>query len=232
MLHLAIGLAAGTLTTVAGMGGGMLVVVALSLVTSPLEAIAVSAPGLLVSNAHRAWLFRASLDRKVAGAFILGAAPAALAGSLVAIALPDAVLTWILVTVSLLATARALGWIRVVPGPRTLAPAGAVTGGLAAVSGAGLVGPVLLAAGLRGDVYVATASASAFAMHLGRIVGYGAGGLFDARSLELSALVLVGLLGGNFAGQWVRERIGEARSDQVGYAAMFALVALSLANLA
>ena len=56
----------------------------LSLASSPLYAVAHTAPALLLANAHRAFLYRESLDRKVAGAFILGTVPAALVGSLVA----------------------------------------------------------------------------------------------------------------------------------------------------
>lgn len=231
MIALLLGLGAGTLSTVAGMGGGVLLVVSLALVTGPREAIALSAPGLLVANVHRAWLFRAALDRRVAGAFILGAAPAALVGSLVAVTIPEGVMPWILFAVALVAVARGLGFIRWTPGPRALAPAGAATGGLAALSGAGLVGPVLFASGLRGDAFIATASASAVAMHLARMVGYGAGGLFRLESAGTVALLTLGLLGGNLAGDWARERLGETGSERVGYFAMFALVALAMAGV-
>ncbi len=231
MLPLLLGLAAGTLSTVAGMGGGMLLVLSLSLATSPLYAVAHTAPALLLANAHRAWLYRAALDRRVAGAFIVGTVPGALVGSLVAVALPDGLLPWVLLGIALFAVGRSLGWIRWSPGPRALAPAGAATGGLAAVSGAGMVGPVLFAAGLRGDAFIATASASAVAMHLARMIGYGAGGLFRADSAQTVALLTVGLLAGNLAGRAIRDRIGETQATRVDYATMLVLVALALAGV-
>lgn len=231
MLPLLLGLAAGTLSTVAGMGGGMLLVLSLSLASSPLYAVAHTAPALLLANAHRAFLYRESLDRKVAGAFILGTVPAALVGSLVAVTLPEGVMPWILLGVALVAVGRGLGWIRWEPGPRALTPAGAATGGLAAVSGAGLVGPVLFATGLRGDVFIATASASAVAMHLARMIGYGAGGLLRADSVLTVALVTAGLFGGNLAGRWLRERLGEKHTTRIGYATMLTLVGLALAGV-
>lgn len=231
MLPLLLGLAAGTLSTVAGMGGGMLLVLSLSLATSPLYAVAHTAPALLLANAHRAWLYRAALDRRVAGAFILGTVPAALIGSLAAVTLPEGVVPWILLAVALFAVGRGLGWIPWAPGPRALTPAGAATGGLAAVSGAGLVGPVLFATGLRGDVFIATASASAVAMHLARMVGYGAGGLLRADSFLTVVLVTLGLFAGNLAGRAIRERLREAQTTRVGYATMLALVALALAGV-
>jgi len=231
MLILLLGFGAGALSTVAGMGGGMFLVLTLSLVSDALTAIAVSAPALLFANVHRTWLYRASLDRRVAGAFILGTVPAALLGGLAAVSLPSGVLPWILLGVALLAVARGLGWVRLETGPRSLTPMGAATGGLAAVSGAGLVGPVLFAVGLRGDVFIATASASAIAMHLARMVGYGASGLFDLQSLETVAWLVGGLVAGNLVGRVLRARIGDRGSTKVGYATMATLVVLAVAGV-
>jgi len=232
MAALLLGLCAGLVSTVAGMGGGMLLVLSLSVVWDARRAVALTAPALMLANAHRTFLFRRSLDEKTAGAFIAGAVPGALLGSFVAVALPDGVLPWILLAVAALAVARALGWIRLEPGPTALAPAGAATGGLAAVSGAGMVGPVLLAAGLRGDAFIATASASAVAMHLARLVGYGAGGMFAPTDLPDVALIVAGLVAGNLAGRAVRDRIGEGGATKVSYGVLLTLVVLALAGLA
>jgi hypothetical protein len=60
-----LGLLAGVLTTVAGMGGGMMLVVVLSLVWDPRVALASTAPALLVGNAHRAYLYRAQVARQI-----------------------------------------------------------------------------------------------------------------------------------------------------------------------
>lgn len=232
MLLLLLGLASGALSTVAGMGGGMLLVLTLSLLHAPLVAIAVSAPALLLSNLHRSWLYRRSFDRRVAGAFVLGAVPGALAGSFATVALPEGALPFVLLGVALFAVARGLGWVGWDPGPRSLTPAGAAVGGLAAVSGAGLVGPVLFAVGLRGDVFIATASASAVALHFARAVGYGVGGLFDTATWSTAALLALGLVGGNLAGRHLRKRLGDEGTARVGYVAMAALVLLAVAGLA
>ncbi len=226
-----LGFVAGGLSTVAGMGGGMFLVLALSLYGDALGAIAMSAPALLLANVHRAWLYRVSLDRKIAGAFVLGAVPGALVGSLATVALPEGILPWILLGVALLSVARGLGWVRLEATPRSLTPAGAATGGLAAVSGAGMVGPVLFAVGLRGDVFIATASASAVAMHLARMLGYGAGGLFDAQRWQTVGLLVLGLAAGNLAGRAIRSRLGDGGSAKVGYATMASLVGLALAGV-
>ena len=78
-----LGLLAGLLTTVAGMGGGLFLIVALGVTRGPHVALALSAPALLLANLHRAWLFRAHLDRGVASRLAAGAIPGAILGAVV-----------------------------------------------------------------------------------------------------------------------------------------------------
>src|SRR5688500_17574585 len=87
-----LGLAAGALTTVSGMGGGLLVVFVLSLVIGPKAALVVSAAALLVGNVHRGWLYRADVDRDVVRRMLIGLVPGTLLGAWLAAGLPDNVL--------------------------------------------------------------------------------------------------------------------------------------------
>ncbi|HJL16132.1 MAG TPA: hypothetical protein RMH99_10760 [Sandaracinaceae bacterium LLY-WYZ-13_1] len=129
--------------------------------------------------------------------------------------------------------ARGLGWLRWTPGPRSLAPAGFVAGGSRPPAApASSSPPLLLAAGLRGDAFIATASASAFAMHVARIVGYGSAGLVSASTLGASAVLAVGLIGGNLAGRRLRGVLGDAGALRVTYGVMVTMVALALAGVA
>ena len=105
----ALGVLGGALSTVAGMGGGIALVTLLSLFLGPHVALALTAPALLVGNAHRAFVFRDALDRKVGVAFVLGAIPGAAIGSLVVGEVPARVLTVALVVVTLFAIGRARG---------------------------------------------------------------------------------------------------------------------------
>ena len=75
-----LGVLAGILTTVAGLGGGMVLMLALSLLTSPTVALAATAPALLAGNLHRSVMFRGQVDRRVATSFAAGAFPGALPG--------------------------------------------------------------------------------------------------------------------------------------------------------
>src|SRR5688500_8849129 len=102
-----LGLTAGALTTVAGLGGGLLLLLVLSLVWDAHTALAVTAPALLIGNFHRAWMFRSKIDRRVARAFVTGAFPGALVGALFAIAVPEPVLHAMMLAMTLLAIARA-----------------------------------------------------------------------------------------------------------------------------
>ncbi len=233
LLLLMLGITGGALSTVAGLGGGMIVVLSLSLWLDPRSALATTAPALLLGNVHRFWLFRRHVEKRTALAFIAGAAPGAFVGSLLAIALPSWALAWILLVVSILAAARGLGLLTWTPRPTALAPAGFAAGALAATSGAGiLVSPVLLAAGLRGQAFVATSAATAIAIHIARIAGFGLGGRLHPELLAWSMALAVGLLAGNLLGRSVRERIGERGTNALTYAVMMITVALAIAGIA
>lgn len=182
----ALGLAAGVLTTLAGQGGGLFLLLASSAVVGPHAALALTAPALLVGNAHRAFMLRRSVDRGVAKRMIAGALPGALVGGMLAGAIPTGALRALLLALTLVVILKALGKL-VFDVPRgALAPAGFVVGAMTGTAGGAgvLVAPILLATGLTGSAFVGTTSTIAVAMHAGRVVAYGATGLF-ARDLVL-----------------------------------------------
>lgn len=212
------GLGAGALSTVAGMGGGILLVVALSLLLGPHAALATTAPALLVGNLHRLWIYRRALDRRIAGVFVAGALPGALVGGLLSAHLPERGIAWILLGVTAFALARAAGLFAWKPPPRAYFPVALGAGVLAAGSGAGvLVSPVLVAGGLGGEALIATGSAAAATMHVGRIAGYGLAGLFGGAALAVSLALGAGILGGNAAGRRLRDRLGDAWCMRITY---------------
>lgn len=230
-LLLLLGAGAGILSTVAGLGGGMLLVLALSALFDPRAALAMTTPALLVSNLHRAWMFRHAFDRRVAGVVLTGSFLGALIGSLIAVALPEAWLPWILLVVAAFAVARELGWVRWTPSARALAPMAFATGTIAA-SGGMIVSPMLLAAGVRGDALIATTSATAMVIHVGRTLGYGAGGWIDETTLSASALLLGGLLVGNIAGTRLRDWLGDPVTHVLTYAVLVLVAVLALVGVA
>lgn len=229
-----LGVASGALTTVAGLGGGILLLLALSLVWGPTAALAVTAPALLLSNLHRFWMYRRDVDRRVAWSFVAGALPGSLAGGLLAARVPEGVLAWSMVGMTALALARGFGLWSWKPRPSFLLPAGAGIGVLTGTSGGAgvLAAPLLLSAGLSGQAYVATAALCAVAMHTGRVLAYGAGGLVTGETLLRTGILTAALLIGNLVGKRLRTRLlDERRAQRLEMATLVVCVGLSLAGL-
>lgn len=232
-LIVALGVMAGALTTVAGLGGGMLLLLILALVWDPARALACTAPALLAGNLHRAWMFRADLDRSRLRAFALGAVPGATIGGLFAAAVDPRIIHVVLVATTAFAVLRAvLRWDLRVP-TRSLAPAGAVVGALTGTSGGAglLVAPVMLSTGLTGTAYVATVAGCAVAMHTGRIVGYAAGGLFTAELLGLAAVATLAIVSGNLIGKRARGALEKLPQSAIEHGVLVVCVALALAGI-
>lgn len=225
------GLAAGLVTTVAGLGGGMLLLAGLAYLEGPMAALALTAPALLVGNLHRVWLFRDHLDRRILKIVATASFLGALVGGLLATALPAWLLSLCIVGAVSLALSRAAGLWQWAPPVRWLAPAGVVGGIVSATSGAGVVtGSLLWAAGLTGATYVATASASAAAMHLARSAAYGVGGEVTLAGLAASMLLAASIAAGNLGGRSLRDRVSKTLSRRAEIAVLGVCAVVSVAS--
>ncbi len=233
LVLLGLGLVAGVLTTIAGMGGGMLLVAALVALRGPHLALAVTTPALFFSNAHRAWLFRRTLDWRVAGAFAAGAVPAAALVGFFVPTLPAWILAVVLVLATLATLARSAGYLEWRPQRGALTSAGAGIGALAATAGgAGLLtGPLFLSAGLTGVRYVGTVALAAVALHAGRLLGYGTGGLLHAEQIPSVAVLLVGLVTGNLLGRKLREQVDATLEKRVELGALTVCTVLAVVGV-
>jgi uncharacterized membrane protein YfcA len=229
----ALGLAAGALTTVAGMGGGISLVLALSLLSDPATALAACAPALLVGNAHRLAAHIDHVDRRIALAVSSGALPGSVAGGFLAAALPTAWLQALLFVGTALAVLRALGLLKLTAPSSALVPAGFGIGAASATtSGAGLLmGPLLMASGLTGEAYIATGAFVSIAMHVGRLFAYGASGLLSSATLVIAGILMVSILGGNVLGERIRKRITPKVGARIELATLVGCVALALLGL-
>lgn len=228
-----LGVLAGILTTVAGLGGGMALILVLSLFMDPAVALAVTAPALLVGNGHRTITFGAAVDRGIATPLVLGAIPGALGGGLMAVALPAWVLRVTLLAVMALAVLRASGRLNLKPPRASLFPVGFGVGWLTACGGGAgvLVGPVLLGLGLTGEAYIATSAALGVAIHATRMVAYGAGGLFAWDTLRLSLVLAVAITAGNLLGGVLRKRLDARATTRIELAVMVVSVVLAVAGV-
>lgn len=228
------GTGAGALTTVAGMGGGLLLLLALSLVWDPATALAVTTPALLVGNAHRAWLCRRAVHGSIVRRFCAGALPGAILGALVAGAVPAALVGWLMVATTALSIARALLRPAVRVSPAWMTPAGLGIGALTATAGGAgvLAAPLFLSAGLGGEAYVGTGAACAAVMHLGRLVGYGASGLLSGGTLAGATALAIGILAGNQLGHAAQRLVRRAPTGLVEHAVLAACALLAVAGVA
>ena len=229
---LAIGVLGGALTTVTGVGGGMVALALLGLLMPPATALALSAAALTVGNAHRAALYARAIDRRLALRFGAGLAGGALAGALVVTALPPLVVRLAVVAIAALAVARALGWYTWTPSPRLLTGTGAMVGAVgASAGGAGvLVSPVLQAAGVRGDGYVATVAACALILNGARAAGYALGGLYDGAMVPALIALATALVVGNLVGHRLRRHLAARWRDRLEVGAPLVAIAVTLAG--
>jgi uncharacterized membrane protein YfcA len=245
LVFLPLGLMAGVLTTLAGQGGGLLLLLACSALAGPHAALAITAPALLLGNLHRATLLRRHIDRGVAARMIAGALPGALAGGMLVTAFPPGAVRIMLVVITVLAVAKALGLVRFFVPRAALVPAGFVIGGMTGTAGGAgvLSAPVLLSSGLTGRTFVGTSSVVAVATHVGRVAGYAGLGMFSRGLLAATVVVTVAILLGNALGDRVRtwlmppntqpssEKRGERLMTTLEYATLVVCVVLSVAGL-
>jgi uncharacterized membrane protein YfcA len=229
-----LGVMAGILTTLAGQGGGLFLLIACSLLMGPHAALAVTAPALLLGNLHRAILFRHAVSRPIAGRLILGAVPGALAGGLLAGAMPAWGLQVLLVGLTALSIARALRWVSFGVPRWGLAPAGLVVGAMTGTAGGAgmLIAPITLSSGLSGLAYIGTVSTVAFTMHLGRVVAYASNGLLTRDLVVPTLAVALAITAGNALGERVRRRLTDRFTTRLEYGVLVVCVGVSLAGLA
>jgi uncharacterized membrane protein YfcA len=236
-----IGVLAGILTTVAGLGGGMILVLGLSVVWGPAAALASTAPALLIGNLHRLYLFRASVNRATAAAYACGALPGSIVGGLLTVAMPEQALSWLMVGMTVFAVTRALKgdsprpgatpqWH---PGAAIIAPAGFGIGSLAATAGGAgmLAGPLLMATGLTGEAYIATGAAAAASMHVGRLIAYGAGGLISKEIVLYGGILAGAILVGNVIGRRMRQRFTHTVTTRIEIVALVGCVTLAIVGI-
>lgn len=227
-----LGLPAGMLTTLAGQGGGLFLLLACSAVHGPRTALALTAPALLFGNLHRTVLFRREVSRGVAWRVGLGAAPGAFIGGLVGGLLPPVALRVAMVVLTCAALARGLGLLPALPS-RALTPTGALVGGLTGMSGGAgvLLSPLLLASGLTGAAFVGTSALVAFVTHGGRLLAYGSLGILRLEHGSAVVALTLALFAGNAAGERLRRRLTARAQRHLELGALIVCAVLSVAQV-
>ena len=229
----ALGVAAGVVTTWVGLGGGMAMTLVLSMVFGPATALAAAAPALWVGNAHRTYLFRKHVDRaallSVGTAAVLGA----LLGGWLATGLPTDILRVLVVVATLTALVPKRSVTASAAGRFWSVPLGALAGLTTATAGAGAVFmvPAILSRGIDGARFVATISITSLLIHTGRMAGYTAGGWVDRKTLMMALTLGLSIIIGNVLGHWVRERTPDEVLSYALRAMTVALAVIAIASL-
>lgn len=233
LLLLPLGILAGALTTVTGLGGGILLLLSLAMVFDPATALTITAPALLAGNLHRLFMFRRALNVSIATRLIAGALPGALLGGTLAVQLPEWMLRSFLVVATAMVLATAFGWIRIQPTQRWVLPIGVTAGAVTALGGGGglLVPPTLLALGLRGAAFLATGAAAASGMHVGRLAAYGLAGWMSPSRWMLAGLLALAIPLGNLVGGRIRTHLSEALMQKLTYGSLTVATLLAVGGL-
>jgi hypothetical protein len=132
-----------------------------------------------------------------------------------------------------LTVARRLGLSFSMPARAGL-PVGFLTGAISATSGgaAMLLAPFLRARELSGRRYVATTAAVAVALHVGRVIAYGASGMSDASTLRAGLLLALAITTGNLLGDRLARGLGDDAQAWIQDGVMVVCTGLALAGVA
>lgn len=211
------GLFAGFLTTVAGVGGGLTLIAVLSGFTplDPKEVVGLTAPVLLLANAQRAWLFRAHIERPVAGWFLVGAVPAVVVAAATLPHLPARAIQIGIALLLLVFVAERL--MRRSSPPAVGVPlrgfvgVGSASGILSAtVGGSGpFSAPFFNGYGLARHRFVGTNASVNAVQHLLKTAVFAVVGVLTVPVLPVAALAAATSMIGNKLGELVLDRISE-----------------------
>ncbi len=225
---------AGLLTTLAGIGGGQVLLISLALLYDPITALTVTGPALLLGNGHRLFVMRRSVPWRTIAPFLLGALPGAVLGGALAAFIPEDGLRIAMVVMAVLAGLKVLSGWSWTPPRSALLPGGAFTGVLAATGGgAGLVaGPLLLSTGLTGRAYVSGIAMASVTMHVGRMAAYSSSGWVTMDTLSTGGLLAAFIVAGNLVGLRVRHQVPKHWEPRLEVGAVGVCIALAFANVA
>ena len=207
------GFVGGTITSIVGFGGGLVLVALMSTVFSPHDVVALTAPVLMLGNFHRVWLFRRDLDRHVLNWFVIGAIPATLLGAVLLPQLPANGLRFamgLFLVLFVLKEAATFDRVRSTSLPTPmLAVAGFANGAVSATIGGGgpLSAPFLHAYGLVRGAFIVTESAGSFVIQALKTVVFAVTGLLTLSHLPASVVAIVSISIGNRLGQQILRRV-------------------------
>jgi uncharacterized membrane protein YfcA len=223
VLLVALGVLAGALTTLAGQGGGTILLLALAAAVGPHRALAMSTVALCIGNVHRVITFRRWIAWRVARPLMTSTILGSVMGGAFAAKMPALWLKAIIVSMTALGIAsRYRKGAKLLSSNRGLGAGGLLVGLLTGTSGGAgfLLAPLTMGAGLTGEAYMATQSIAAVTIHIGRLAAYAHGGLYrNVAALDV-VLLTVSILFGNVIAQRFRGRISPVAMGRIEVAVL------------
>lgn len=208
---LSIALVAGTIGGVVGFGSAVILLPVCAYAFGASQAVPILTVAALLGNLSRAAFSWRETDWPAVGFYVLGAIPAAMAGSFIFVELDTALIHRLLgAFILLMIPARRWAARRSLAIRRWyLLPVGAAMGLLSGVVGtAGPVNaPFFLAYGLVKGAYLATEALGAATIHLTKAAVYGRFAALDAETAGYGLIIGIALIGGSWLGKSIVLRI-------------------------
>jgi len=223
------------LSAVAGLGGGVILLLVIAQFVAPTTAIPIQGAIQLVSNGSRAALLRQSIAWPVVGWSSLLLLPGSLVGVAIATSVPEDAVRIVLAAFVLVLAWRPQ-WLKLAPAPRGVTEQGDVDGtkrlqqrrpmlmGLGAATGVlnstvGASGPVtspfFKAVTATHVAFVATAAATQVAAHAAKLIAFTTGGWSIADHVDVIAIGVIGVIVGRWIGTRLPGRISTTHLDIV-----------------
>jgi uncharacterized membrane protein YfcA len=218
-----------------GQGLGLLTVPLLSLVMSPLLAVAVTMPLLILMDVVALWSYRRSWDRAISMATLGPVALGAAIGWALANVISEGHVRLLIgLTAVVFVAAEAIKARRAPPPPRVPGRAslwGWVTlssfASFVSHSGAPALQMYLLPMRLPREVYVGTIAVIFFVMNVLKVPAYAELGLFTGEAMRIAAVLIPVSILSTWAGVWLTRRLDDRRFYGLTYACLL-LVGLKL----
>lgn len=209
------------LSAVAGLGGGVILLLVIAQFVAPTTAIPIQGAIQMVSNGSRAFLLRDTIDWKVVPWVSLLLLPASVAGVAVATAMPEDAVRVIL-AVFVLVLAWRPQWLKMGASQRQpeeakplLVGVGAMSGFLNTTVGASgpMTSPFLKAVTISHKAFVATAAATQVLAHISKLVAFSAQGWSITEHADTIVIGIAGVVVGSWIGTRLLDRASETRLD-------------------
>lgn len=219
------------LSAVAGLGGGVILLLVIAQFVAPTTAIPIQGAIQLVSNGSRALLLRRLIAWPVVGWSSLLLLPGSMVGVAIATSVPEDVVRVVLAAFVLVLAWRPQ-WVKLSPASSVavhgepddaatrrpmLIALGAATGLLNTTVGASgpVTSPFFKAVTATHVAFVATAAATQVAAHAAKLIAFTTGGWNVADHIDVIAVGIVGVVTGSWIGTRLLGRISTTHLDVV-----------------